>query len=121
MSTKHWPSAWLAAACIATSGAAAAQVDCSKLNPDLRPRCEQVNRMNHACAGLVGEARSACERNNLDLPQREDCSKAPPPARAICEEHNRAIDKLTRCKGKTGPDLDACARANASRPGFRQL
>ena len=56
------------------SGAVQAQVDCNKLVPDLQPRCEEVNRMNKACAGLTGDARKKCERENMSVPVRQGAS-----------------------------------------------
>lgn len=102
-----------ATALLLGSGAARAQVDCSKLVDDLRGRCEEVNRMNKICAGLAGEERKTCERKNLNIPVKEDCSKVPPAAKSMCEAHNRAAEKAERCNGKTGADLDICRRDNA--------
>lgn len=116
-----WRKPFLILALSAASGAAWGQVECAKLVEDLRPRCEQVNRMNQLCAGLEADKHKACERKNMNITTREDCSRAPAPAQAICEQHNRAIAELERCRDKTGPQRDACTRENVSRPGARQL
>jgi hypothetical protein len=95
------------------SGTAFAQVDCSRLVDDLRARCEEVNRMNEACAGRTGDARKSCERENLKVPIKEDCSRVPAAAKSMCEAHNRAAEKAERCNGKMGAELDICKRQNA--------
>ena len=102
------------------SGAVQAQVDCNKLVPDLQPRCEEVNRMNKACAGLTGDARKKCERENMSVPVKEDCSKVPAAAREMCEAHNRAAEKAERCNGKVGAELEVCKRENAINPPLRR-
>ena len=116
-----WKQSLLAVILSAATGAAWGQVDCSKLHEDLQPQCEQVNRMNKLCAGLEGDRRKACERKNMSSSTREDCSRAPLPAQAMCQEHNRVIERIERCRDKTGPEREACIRDNVSRPGMRQL
>jgi len=107
-------------ALLLASGAAQAQVDCSRLVPDLQARCEEINRMNKACGGLTGEARGKCEHENIKIPVTEDCSRVPSAAKAMCEAHNRAAEKAERCNGKMGAALEACKRENALNPPLRR-
>lgn len=98
---------------------AQAQADCSKLVPDLQGRCEAINRMQRACAGLSGKEYHRCERENIQLPVVEDCSTVQPAARAMCEAHNRAAQKAEKCNGTVGAELAACKRANGLNPPTR--
>jgi len=110
----------LAAVLLLASSLAQAQVDCSKLMPDLQGRCEEVNRMNQVCGGLTGDERKKCERDNIKIPVKEDCTKVPPAAKAMCEAHNRAAEKAERCNGKMGAELEACKRENALNQPLRR-
>ena len=102
------------------AGAAQAQVDCSRLVDDLQGRCEEINRMNKVCAGMSGDSRKACERENYKVPVKEDCTKVPAAAKAMCEAHNRAAEKAERCNGKMGAELEACKRENALNQPLRR-
>ena len=96
-----------------TTGAPAATLpDCSKLAPEMRPRCEEALKSTRACAGLAGEALKNCQQKNSDAASvREDCSKAAAADRAACDARNRRADIAARCGGKTGDELRRCAEA----------
>ena len=95
------------------AGAPAATLpDCSKLAPEMRPRCEEALKSTRACAGLAGEALKNCQQKNSDAASvREDCSKAAAADRAACDARNRRADIAARCGGKTGDELRRCAEA----------
>jgi hypothetical protein len=91
---------------------AATLPDCSKLAPEMRPRCEEALKSTRACAGLAGEALKNCQQKNSDAASaREDCSKAAAADRAACDARNRRADIAARCGGKTGDELRRCAEA----------
>ncbi|MEP7208941.1 MAG: hypothetical protein ABI920_18560 [Casimicrobiaceae bacterium] len=106
---------WIAAACggMLWSGAAAAQMDCDKLVPDMQAKCEMVQRKNEVCAGKTGSERDRCTREVIVVPVTEDCRRVPAAARAMCEAHNRMAEKAERCNGLRGAQLTACKQANA--------
>jgi len=120
MSMRHILITTFAAAMLAISGLAIAQVDCSKLVDDLQGRCEEINRMNKICANTSGDARKACERENYHVPIKEDCSRVPAAAKSMCEAHNRAAEKAERCNGKKGAEFEACRRENATNQPLRR-
>ncbi len=95
------------------AGAPAATLpDCSKLAPEMRPRCEEALKSTRACAGLAGEALKNCQQKNSDAASvREDCSKAAAADKAACDARNRRADIAARCGGKTGDELRRCAEA----------
>jgi hypothetical protein len=95
------------------AGAPAATLpDCSKLAPEMRPRCEEALKSTRACAGLSGEALKNCQQKNSEAASvREDCSKAAAADRAACDARNRRADIAARCGGKTGDELRRCAEA----------
>ncbi len=107
---------FVAATLFCAAAPAQAQIDCSKLVPDLEARCEDVNRMNQACGALAGDSRKQCERDTLKRPVKEDCTQVPAAAKSMCEAHNRAAEKAERCNGKVGADLQSCKRENALNP-----
>ncbi|MEO5699938.1 MAG: hypothetical protein ABIS17_11925 [Casimicrobiaceae bacterium] len=105
----------IAAACgvMLWSGAAAAQMDCDKLVPDMQAKCEMVQRKNEVCAGKTGDERHRCAKEVIVVPVTEDCRRVPAAARAMCEAHNRMALKAERCNGLRGTQLTACKQANA--------
>jgi hypothetical protein len=106
------PAAAQPAAQPAMGAPAATLPDCSKLAPEMRPRCEEALKSTRACAGLAGEALKNCQQKNSDAASvREDCSKAAAADKAACDARNRRADIAARCGGKTGDELRRCAEA----------
>lgn len=106
---------WIAAACSAAlwSSAAAAQMDCAKLVPDMQARCEMIQYKNTICAGKKDEDYKRCSREVIVTPVTEDCRGLPAEAFQLCEAHNRMALKAERCNGLHGNALTACRQANA--------
>jgi len=108
----------LLAAAILFATAAQAQTDCSMASEGTKARCEEAMRVKKACAGLEGDALKTCQQKNVRYGETsEDCSKLSGELRLSCERHNRSMSAAAPCSGKTGTELDACAKAQAAARG----
>ena len=105
-------------ACIllaAASGTAYAQADkCAMVPENMRARCIEGMKVKEKCAGLEGAALKECQQKNVSYgAAKEDCGRLTGDARSKCEMHNRTMEAAGPCKGKSGAELEACAKAQA--------
>ena len=105
------------AALFAVTGARADD-PCNQVPERFRARCEEGLRVRAACVGLQGDARRACQERHINYAAaREDCSKLAGEAKIACQQHNRSMALASPCRTKTGPDLEACLKAQATMRG----
>lgn len=116
-STQGWSMMMIAllASLFAGSAWAQPQPDCSRVPEQYRATCEQGMKVKAACAGLQGEARKHCMERHIDYgAAKENCMALAGEARLQCMQHNRIMDVAAPCKGKAGPELEACIKAQAT-------
>lgn len=101
----------------AASGAAFAQADkCAMVPENMRARCEEGMRVKEKCAGLEGAALKECQQKNVNYgAMKGNCGSLAGDAKAKCEMQNRTADAAQPCSGKTGAELEACAKAQGSK------
>jgi hypothetical protein len=62
-------------------------------------------------AGLEGTALKECQQKSVNYgATKENCASLAVEAKARCEQHNRSMEAASPCTGKTGAELEKCAR-----------
>jgi hypothetical protein len=99
---------------LASTYAFAQQDKCAMVPENMRARCVEAMRVKEKCAGLEGDKLKECQQRSVDYRSTmEDCTKVQGDARMRCEAHNRAAVAAGPCKGKSGAELEQCARDQA--------
>ena len=108
---------------LALSGASItsfAQADkCAMVPENMRARCLEAMKVKETCAGLEGAALKECQQKSVNYgATKENCAPLAGDAKAKCELHNRSMETASPCTGKSGADLEKCAREQgAKKPG----
>ena len=112
---QRWSMMMVALLAALFAGSAWAQPDCSRVPERYRATCEQGMKVKAACAGLQGDARRGCMLRHIDYAgAKENCMALAGEARLQCMQHNRIMDVAGPCKGRAGPELAACIKAQAT-------
>ena len=112
---QRWSMMMVALLAALFTGSAAAQPDCRRVPERYRATCEQGMKVKAACAGLQGDARRGCVLRHIDYTgATENCMALAGEARLQCMQQNRIMDLAGPCKGRAGPELEGCIKAQAT-------